>query len=329
MQWLAMLVGVTILFLVGQLAAGFYAHSLTLIADSAHTGADVVTYGFTWLIEYLKQRVGSRAGQPRAAAKIDACSALFSAVVVVSASAYATADAVGRLRGDVEAHAGEALTAEQAEENKLIGPALLGFAITNTIANMLLLALHNARALSSTAASDSEEVVPPPPLPAPPSVPSLASLDMVPPPPPVPLCMPEGRSKQRERQQRRRQPQQNKLNLLHQAFHPNCQGCDLDKSSEETQIITGTKQQTEPAGENMNVYGALLHLIADVVRSIVILVVGLLVQFRFLGDTARADAVCSLVVSTCVVCGSLPLLRNAAIAFRPQRLETKDPAWLV
>jgi len=347
MQWLAMLVGVTVLFLVGQLAAGFYAHSLTLIADSAHTGADVVTYGFTYLVEYLKQQLGLRAGQPHAAAKIDACSALFSVIVVVGASAYATADAIGRLRGDVEAHAGEVLTAEQAEENMLIGPALLGFAITNTIANMLLLAVHNARASSSTAASDSEEMVPPPPppppaLPASPSVPSLPSLDMVTPPPPVPFCMPEGRSKQREKhrqrivqppqpqqQQRRRHSQQNKLTLLHKAFHPNCEGCHLEKNSEEPPSITGTKQQTESIRENLNVYGAMLHLIADVVRSTVILVVGLLVQFRFLGNTTRADAVCALVVSTCVVCGSLPLLRDAAIAFRPQRPETKATACLV
>lgn len=333
--WLGALVAVSVLLLFTQVVLGVLCHSLTLVADSAHAGADAVTYGFAYLVELAKTRVGSRLGRPGAAARLDALSALFSAVLIIGTSLYTSVDALRRLTSGavVEPHGVDRLKSSVgAEDVHLIGPALLGFAVASTVANCGLLLLHRMR-LQAVA---SEQGGPPPPAVAPP--PPLAKFRFLPPqaphaavehvppppPPPPPPAVAEGdrgRLAARREQRRLRPPPapREKLAWLHAAFHPGCDlsgGCQSSSCGPPAGAATATVPEATQAEENLNVYGALLHLVTDVLRSVVIFVAGVLVQCKLLGDAERADAACSLVVSACVVCGSAALLRGAAPALR-------------
>merc|ERR1712224_652419 len=95
-SWLRLLFAAALFQLVLQLGLAFATRSLTLLADSAHSTADVVTYAFVLYVEWMKS-VGHVRGSPW----VDVLSATFSVMVVVGTSAVATLEAVGRLnRGD-------------------------------------------------------------------------------------------------------------------------------------------------------------------------------------------------------------------------------------
>jgi Co/Zn/Cd efflux system component len=298
--WLAALVATSFLLLILQLAAGFSTGALTLIADSAHTAADTVSYGFNWLVERAKRSaaISQSDKASRASVRFDAWSAVFSVGILLCTSACASADAFHRLFGN---------DAKSDAENKgkedlgLIGHALLGFAIVSTVVNVLLLVLHRCR----LGASSVKDV----PLAPPPSL----SDAMVPPPPPPPLAIP--RQGGRDRAAKR-----SKVALLHQAFHPSCDlaNCPIGSEAEVAASPDSSTDGIERSGAstreetNLNLYGAVLHLFTDVLRSVVILAVGLLVELGVIRDAGYADAICAIVVSICIVVGSLALLRAAA-----------------
>lgn len=403
LAWLAALVVTSLLLLVFQLALGFGAGALTLIADSAHTAADAVSYAFTWFVERAKlsTRTAQSAKAKRVAVRFDAFSAIFSVAIVLVTSVGATSDALRRLlapSGDPTEGA-DGTAAEEA--NRFIGPALLGFAVFSTAANVVLLAMHRRRAASklSAAAAQSPEpriegdaarlASPPPPPPpaaeaqregrreraarrgaglkllhqafhpscdladcpinhgdAPPSPPPRSEEDGLQCPPPPPPVLPADSvqnagtvSNGRRRPARRGE----RLKLLHQAFHPSCElddcpcapapgpsGTPSEASESDGDSISGSSAasgasiaptRSTAAGDedNLNLYGAVLHLLTDVLRSVVILVVGILVQLGVIRDSASADAVCALVVSACILLGSLALLRTAAAALCGRR----------
>mmetsp|Transcript_130807 Transcript_130807/g.279831 ORF Transcript_130807/g.279831 Transcript_130807/m.279831 type:complete len:453 (-) Transcript_130807:40-1398(-) len=332
LMWLGALVAVTTLLLLGQLAVGFVVNSLTLIADSAHVGADAVTYGFSFLAEWAKTSAGWRWGRQGAAARvakrIDALSALFSVLVVAGASAGAAVDAVYRLSAKDAAGAKEAEASNGGggDRNRILGLALLGFSVASTAANVGLLVLHRLRLAAitaATAATGTSQVPPPPPLPMGPLLESVpVPPGPAPPVPPPPLPASEGR----QRRRCDRLPRREKIAWLHKAFHPGCsaESCPLGDGSRDLRLVEegacGEVPQVPQAADdesNLNVHGALLHVITDVLRGLVILVAGLLLQFRVVEDAAKADAVCSLLVSACVVCGSLALLKGVVGALVP------------
>jgi len=83
--------------------------------------------------------------------------------------------------------------------------------------------------------------------------------------------------------------------------------------------------------KNLNLYGATLHLATDVVRSIIVLITGLLLRCGILTDVARTDAVTALVVGICVLVGSAaffyaPLVQLlSAMGATAQRAEPRLP----
>jgi len=352
LRWLGALVVVSVALLVAQLAVGLWSGSLTLIADSAHAGADTVTYAFSYLVELLKARAGPRPGRSLAAKRVDAISAAFSALVIVGTSAYASIDAVERLldKGDHADAGGHPDTSDE-DLDRGIGRALLGFAVAGTLANCALLLLHRRR-LAATATrgpataplqqwataepvpevAAAAEQVPPPPV--------LVTGGCSPPPPPSAVRGARGRPRAPGEQRRAPARRKERIAWLHSAFHPGCDaGCllsggdaaaaglgsgDAAEVSATTSLPApllqpGSSAPSAEHAENLNVHGALLHLLTDVIRSFVILGAGVLVQCGAFADAARADALCALLVSACVVAGSLALLRSAFAALCPAR----------
>jgi Co/Zn/Cd efflux system component len=130
-----------------------------------------------------------------------------------------------------------------------------------------------------------------------------------------------GRSnRSRERADRRKK----QMAFLHQAFHPNCNDADCSASHNITSVPApdaSNSEIVEKEESNLNLYGAVLHLLTDVLRSLVILVVALLVEFGVIRDAPSADAICAIAVSLCIILGCVPLLRAAGTtlyrAWRP------------
>jgi Co/Zn/Cd efflux system component len=84
------------------------------------------------------------------------------------------------------------------------------------------------------------------------------------------------------------------LDMLHGVVHPG--GC--------RECLTEVREQVD---ENLNVYGVLLHLGADVLRTLVMLITGI-AGFTVARGVEHLDSIASLVVGGCVLIGSLGLL---------------------
>jgi len=325
--WLAALVVTSLLLLILQLTLGFATGALTLIADSAHTAADTVSYAFSWFVERAKRSAGMAESEKakRDAARFDAVSAVFSVLIVLGTSVCATFDAVRRLRRG--ANEGAALAKQ---DPGLIGPALLCFAILSTAANCGLLVLHRRRALAATSHRATEPSTAPPPLEldeepeledelfmCSPCLPAAATPAQI----PVQVERSSGSTQKSQEKSARRTAQ---IAWLHQAFHPSCK--DADCAAPKTGDGSAAEASMDDSADtdeksNLNLYGAVLHLLTDVLRSLVILVVGMLVQIGFISDAASADAICAIIVSICILVGSLALLRSAAAALCPRRAQ--------
>lgn len=391
LSWLLALIFGTVIVLLGQVGLGVAANSLTLLADSPHTAADAITYGFSYLAERVK--CGASATSRSAVARIDALSAGFSVVVVFGASAWACMESLRRLQLErvVEAGGvpGAELHAVSETERMMLGPVLLGFSLSSAAVNCGLLVLHQRRRRATLAPAGSEEstaqgrqsieldspvasvsplappppprlaepplpfVEPPPPFaeppppvaepPAPVAEPARPESDLGVPPPPVPLPPPPSVQRRTDRKTRRRQ----QMDFLHKAFHPSCDltgcsaGCTPAATASQSDVpiagstvkllstsavTTGAPESTltstpevDDAEDNLNVYGALLHVATDVLRSVIIFVAGSLMHSGLITDAFRADAICSLLVCACVACGSLPILRSMLVALRKAR----------
>mmetsp|Transcript_62390 Transcript_62390/g.193373 ORF Transcript_62390/g.193373 Transcript_62390/m.193373 type:complete len:345 (-) Transcript_62390:223-1257(-) len=85
---------------------------------------------------------------------------------------------------------------------------------------------------------------------------------------------------------------------LHSAFHPGC--------SRRCQSAPGCAPEEV---SNLNVYGVLLHVCTDVLRTLTMLVVGVLVRCGVLKNPVRVDACVAVFICACVLLGSLWLLR--------------------
>ncbi|CAE8627868.1 unnamed protein product [Polarella glacialis] len=122
-SWLAFLFVETGLLLVFQVVLGLLGKSLALIADSAHSGADVITYGLNFYVERRKSRLSNDLQlQQEVTLNIDLLGCALSTVLLCGATTWAAQEALGRLcRSPVH-------LAESNEEGfQEVGPVLLLF----------------------------------------------------------------------------------------------------------------------------------------------------------------------------------------------------------
>eukprot|EP00933_Yihiella_yeosuensis_P039172 TRINITY_DN33121_c0_g1_i2.p1 TRINITY_DN33121_c0_g1~~TRINITY_DN33121_c0_g1_i2.p1 ORF type:complete len:455 (-),score=64.21 TRINITY_DN33121_c0_g1_i2:105-1469(-) len=106
--------------------------------------------------------------------------------------------------------------------------------------------------------------------------------------------------------------------LLHRIVHPGCDGSHGAGQS--------PSASTTSTNENLNVTSALLHLVADIFRSITILVVALLIEIGVIRDAGKADALCALAVAGFVALGSLELFRQVVTILCRRRATREEDA---
>jgi len=250
----------------------YFSGSLTLLADLAHGAGDTVTYVSAYFAERVKADLSRRSGADAYVAKLDFCAGLTSTLLVAGISLNAMWVASSKLLDSGRRHAAPP------EETRLVGPALLTFAVLSLAANigLLLLRFKGGRGPGPT---PSEAAAPSP------SIPRTC-----------PPCNSPSRrwAGRQESSQRPQQPQENTASdLVHAMLHP---GCDCASS------LKGSENARH---NNLNLFGATLHLATDVIRSVLVLVVGLLLQIGVFTDTAKTDAVCALIVGVCVLLGTI------------------------
>lgn len=319
-RWLAFLVVETGLLLVFQIVVGLLSNSLSLIADSAHSGADLVSYSLNYFAECQKASAAST-GQSSECLRLrsqyaDLLGSLISTVMLCAATWWAAWEAMGRL------------SSVSSDDFKAVGPALLAFSIISTAANVLTLWMYRywGSAPGAVAAPGQKEMT------------TAAAASEVPPPPPEielpPVPLGRDRGAQREPRKGARlklcaefakprevcsalagsadcrcndgsiggsgsvQPQEYGMaGLFHRLVHPGCTG----------------HHAAEERGElSLNVSSAMLHLVSDVMRGIIILVVAVLIEANVITEVGKADAICALLVALFVGLGSVELLRRMA-----------------
>lgn len=401
LRWLVFVFFETLALLVFQLGLGYAARSISLVADSAHSSVDVISYGLNFAVESLKVRAESEGRAEAAetpvaslATRIDTGGAGLSVLALGLATAFAVKEAVNRLYSNEPA--------EDAADFDRVGPALFAFAVVSTAANVAALVLYlrwhaaargaeaNGRAEategdgvefaclnleSSVAAAPADVPVPEPPAPPPPppSFPSRTrralrsgqahrqtpAVEMeesllspeVPAVPTgsgpltqvnaTPMLVLAGRE---VRATKRATARSGGLNLranfaglddveaarggpvpcrdagccdpgcntgsggnastwasmLHMLVHPGCQGHGEEESN----------AAQRGAGMSLNVGAAMLHLVADVLRGITMLVAALIIQLGVSKDPGKVDAVCALLVAAFIFMGAGTILQK-------------------
>merc|ERR1712232_26279 len=82
-------------------------------------------------------------------------------------------------------------------------------------------------------------------------------------------------------------------------------------------------------GENMNLYGALMHLAADIVRGVAVLICGILAVLG-VADPLKADAYCSLFVCLFILSATATLVRMLLKRSNPSayvNFREEEEAW--
>eukprot|EP00929_Paragymnodinium_shiwhaense_P035169 TRINITY_DN19026_c0_g2_i3.p1 TRINITY_DN19026_c0_g2~~TRINITY_DN19026_c0_g2_i3.p1 ORF type:complete len:579 (-),score=139.11 TRINITY_DN19026_c0_g2_i3:186-1922(-) len=344
LRWLLLLSLTALGLLVLQVALGVMAQSLTLLADSAHSAADVFGYFFAFFAERALLDLNA-SGVSTAARFVDVASALLTLFVVLVPSTvamYEAAVVLGWTKSGApslkESHGHDHQS--MGTDFKIMGLALLCFSLAACMSNLALMLMYLWRdsgteeELESVEGEEADvtkqqQASGERPL----SQSALAAVPLV---ATLPLAagMPRDTSADSgavEAVWRRPKPKKKKkpdtVKLLHMAFHPGCE-CEDDTQGDNAQhpseaeadrkrsvsdpmrrssrsIHCGNKEE-----HSLNMLGALLHLWMDIARSIVILCAGLLIVARLVHDPFQADAVCAIVVGICVLVGSLSLLRS-------------------
>jgi len=109
--------------------------------------------------------------------------------------------------------------------------------------------------------------------------------------------------------------------FIHRIVHP---GCTENHHTGYSSASPGTGSEADTSTDagktaNLNVTSAMLHLAADVLRGITILVVALVIQFGKVPDPGKADAICALAVAAFVALGSAEMVRRLALALWQRR----------
>mmetsp|Transcript_25431 Transcript_25431/g.46169 ORF Transcript_25431/g.46169 Transcript_25431/m.46169 type:complete len:357 (-) Transcript_25431:100-1170(-) len=311
-QWLAFLAAETAVLLLLQLLFGFLGKSLSLIADSPHTGADLVSYS----LNYYMERWKSTSEQAKHRRQLDLYGCLFSTFMLCLATSWAACEAFKRLvstgTSDVDS----------------LGPCLMSFSILSTVFNVLTLALYYRGRCCRNEISEPppDPQVPDPPDLEVPDLPSSEAVNEVPPPAPeANFSFPR-----RARRGRDRRGLNLKADFASPECPPECQAlnCHHYEGDERNDFMTAVHKLVHPgcvghshtsksdldiqtASVNLNVKSAVLHLVTDILRGITILVVAVLIQTKAVADPGKADAVCALLVSILVGLGSIELFRRA------------------
>lgn len=105
---------------------------------------------------------------------------------------------------------------------------------------------------------------------------------------------------------------QNKLkSALHMLVHP---GCTDSSHGFEGDDLTCDSQDT--TGTNLNLSAAMLHLITDIVRGIIILVSAVVIQAGVAYDADKVDAVCAILVAIFIFVGAIAIFQRLAKSVR-------------
>eukprot|EP00928_Gymnodinium_smaydae_P033668 TRINITY_DN24053_c0_g1_i1.p1 TRINITY_DN24053_c0_g1~~TRINITY_DN24053_c0_g1_i1.p1 ORF type:complete len:412 (+),score=56.84 TRINITY_DN24053_c0_g1_i1:44-1237(+) len=306
LRWLKIVFVGSLVLLIFQLLIGWLATAITLLADAAHSGSDVISYAINWLVEWSKSMPGKRKEvSAQKAAKtvdmIDTAGCVTSVVMLFFATWWAASEAWEELQAP-------------SEGSGHIGSALLLFAIFSSILNIGMLQMRPRQKKQivkdkAKAGGETSEVSPTP-IGWPTSDPDFAEYsDTI-------FCQPCSPLESEAGVGVAPSPTTIETEdtglSLHMIFHPGC-NCAAGKApwcpSEVT--LNVEEEESQPAAHkfrDLNMTAARLHLFSDMVRNILILVVGVLLQLGILKDQKYADAVCSLIVAVLILIGSLALV---------------------
>jgi len=308
--WLGSLSAVTFGLLLLEVGLGSLSGSQTLFADMAHGAGDTVTYVVAYSAEKVKRDLSRHSGASAGAAKLDVFAGATSMLLVVGLSFNAMWQAWAALEHDKDTAI--------VEENSLVGPALLSFSFASLAANIGLLFLRFQGSDKSTSADTCAEARPTSPATAAQSVSTCKGHQAVPLPTPArledegvsrPSCqhaaLPANDQVQPHRQQQVPSEKQSE-DLVHSIFHAGCaRPGQCPKSSGNT---TDEK--------NLILFGATLHLATDVMRTLLEMCVGVLLQVGMLTDVKKTDAVTALVVGACVLVGTIGFFAGSCAQVR-------------
>jgi len=336
-RWLGLLTTETLLLLVLQLDLGWVSGSLSLLADAPHSAVDVVSYGLAYWAEHAKMRLKSGQApvsysvcgrlccwQTCSPQLLDAASAAAGLLALLSATAYVAREAMQRLRVSGE------VTSDK--DSQAMGTALLTFAVASTVGNVGVLVMF--RRWQSAA------LTPPPPCRPTSELRALAEARDDEESGPIcrhnGKCSPPCRASIANRKRRHRLCEMTPIidcedsccatgkdgsstlagwPTLHELLHPGCAHQGFP-----------SKDGHGSDGHNysLNTSSAMLHLMSDVLRGILIFVVALLMKCHMVTNASRADAVCALLVAALVILGSGALLVEVGRSLRKWRTAQDD-----
>lgn len=337
LKWMVILFLSTLLLLIFQLLLGWLARAVSLLADSGHSAADVVSYGFNLWIERMKFAPNLSTSKSeitpekvaRNARVLDMVGSMFSLVVLVSATWFSASEAVMRLQ------------VRSGKESGNIGRALLAYAIVSTAVSIGILVIYRRWHGKAT----TKDTGPNSAIPAKTSLPDngMVTKDLQKDPvdfgqDPFVTGMPLFCPPCKDQSTKNFLPQvaldpvvdtptgnpsksEDVVQQLHMIIHPGCT-CSSDvvdywgtgeldiEGCEEAEDVKSSLQKTGVVAiqKNLNLIATILHLITDLLRSVTILVVALLIQMGAIQDAEYGDAVCALVVACMILLGSIALL---------------------
>ncbi|KAJ0749209.1 putative cation efflux protein [Helianthus annuus] len=94
----------------------------------------------------------------------------------------------------------------------------------------------------------------------------------------------------------------------HGHSHDTCIAKHQDVNEEEGANLVGTTSKHKNGAMNINIKGAYLHVMADMIQSVGVMVAGLVVWIR--PEWLIVDLVCTLIFSVLVLCTTLPMLKS-------------------
>src|ERR1700742_4792270 len=100
---LAWAISLTLAFVVGELIAGYFAHSLALISDAGHNFADAAALAFSWYAVWIAKRPAN-ASMTFGYHRVGILAALVNALSLVLIAILIAVEAVDRLRHPEPVH---------------------------------------------------------------------------------------------------------------------------------------------------------------------------------------------------------------------------------
>jgi Co/Zn/Cd efflux system component len=330
-RWLRFLFFATLALLVFQVLLGWMARAVTLIADSGHTATDAVAYGLNAIVEWLKLR-STRSSRnvassnlPAVAISIDTAGSVLSLLLLMVAIWFAIVEAWERLQ------------TPSGDDFEHIGSALATFAVVSSAMNFGLLIMYRRLQLQAPLVQQvQEEDKPELEDPAGKAFddemksleycPSCVSPDVgfsgctIAPAMAVMTEAKDNRSRpSNDCAASSQEASVNYLQTLHEWVHIgcNCAGfesiCgrpDNDRQNEDAldrDLTISEVAAVSTKDENLNLLSALLHLITDLLRSILILGASIMIHIVGGQHAEQIDAISALVVAFLIFVGSLAL----------------------